>query len=75
MLAVEKYKIINKNIYSFDKKKFMIKVTVISTQVIILKKIKSLKIIKASQDKNKEWILLLAAICAIPMKFIFCFIF
>lgn len=47
-IAVEKYQIIEENIYNFDKKMFMIRVGITVAQVMILKKIKGGKIIKAS---------------------------
>lgn len=66
---IEKYRIIGKNIYNFDKKRFIIRVEIIFIQIIGLKKIKSKEIIGANYNRNKKWILLLAAIYIIPMKF------
>lgn len=40
-----------------------------------LQKMKNKEIIKASQDKNRKWILLLAAIYMIIIKILFVFIY
>lgn len=65
MSAVEKCRITGENIYNFDKKKFMIGVGITSIQVMTHEELKSSEIIGASQDGNKEWVLLLTAIYAI----------
>ncbi len=64
-LAVEKYRITGENINNFDEKKFMIGVGIIAAQVMTHKKLKSGEIIGSSQDGNREWVSLLAPICAV----------
>ncbi len=54
--------------YNFDEKRFIIRVDIPIVQVITLEKIKSGEIIRTSQDKNREQVLLLAIVCAIAMK-------
>lgn len=49
---MEKYKIIGKNIYNFDKKGFIIGVGIIVTWVIIHEELKIGEIIESSQDSN-----------------------
>ena len=66
--AVEKYQITRKNMYNFDKKGFMIGVGIIAIQVITLEEMRSGKIIEASQDRNREWVSLLPAVCAVALK-------
>lgn len=41
MLVVEKYRIMGKNIYNFDKKNFIKRMDIISIQVITYEKLKS----------------------------------
>lgn len=65
----------NKNIYNFDEKRFMIKDDITSTQIISLEEMRSEEIIGISQDGNKEWILLLIAIYVIIIKILFYFIY
>lgn len=47
-MVVENYKIIDKSIYNFDKKEFMIEIGIIFIQIISLKKIRSKEIIWVS---------------------------
>ena len=54
MLAIEKLRVINKNIYNFNKKSFLINISIALIQVMTHKKLKSDKIIGASQDNNKD---------------------
>lgn len=72
---VEKYKITDKNIFNFDEKRFMIEVGIIFAQVMSLKEMKSREIIETNQDKNKKYVLLLAAICVVAMKIPSCFMY
>lgn len=46
----------------------MIRVGITFAQIISLEEMRNRKIIRTSQDKNREYILLLAAICAIAIK-------
>lgn len=71
---MKKYKIINQNIYNFDKKSFIIEVSIISSQVRSLEEIRNGKIIRISQNGNKVLILLLATIYVITIKILLCFI-
>ena len=66
--AIEKYWIIRENIYNFDEKGFMIRVGITVIQVMTLKEMKSREIMGANQDRNREWVSLLAAVYAIAMK-------
>lgn len=63
--AVKRYRIIKKIIYNFDERGFMIGVGITSVQVMIHEKLKSGEIIEASQDGNREQVLLLAVIYTI----------
>lgn len=62
---MEKFRITKKNIYNFDKKKFLISMGVISVWVMTHEVLKSSEIIGACQNGNKEWVLLLTTICAV----------
>lgn len=53
----------------------MIKVGITTAQVITLKEMKSGEIIGANQDKNGEWVLLLAIVCVVVMKISFVLIY
>ena len=53
----------------------MIGVGVISARVMSLEEMRSGEIIGASQDRNREWVSLLAAICAVAMKIPPCLIY
>ncbi len=67
MLTVEKYRIMGKNIYNFDEKRFMIGVGITSVWVMTNEELKNGEIIDASQDGNREWLSLLAGICAMAV--------
>ena len=54
--------------YNFDEKRFMIEVGITATRIMTLEEMRSGEIIGASQNGNKEWVLLLAAIYAIAIK-------
>ena len=54
--------------YNFDEKGFMIGVGITAARVMTLEEMRSGEIIGASQDRNREWVLLLAAVCAVAMK-------
>ncbi len=62
---VEKYRITGKNIYNFDKKRFMIGVGITAARVMTHEELKSGEIIGSSQDSNREWVSLFAAIYAV----------
>ena len=64
-MAIEKYRIIGENIYNFDKKGFRIKVGITSAWLMTHAELASGEIIRVSQDGSREWVLLLAAICAV----------
>ena len=66
MMAIEKYRITGENIYNFDEKGFMIGVGITSARVMTHEELASGEIIGASQDGSREWVSLLAAICAVP---------
>lgn len=52
--------------YSFDEKRFIIGVGQVVKLILTREELRSGEIIGASQDRNREWVLLiLAAICAI----------
>ena len=65
MSAVEKLRITRENIYNFDEKKVLMGVGVTSVQVMTHEELRSGEIIGASQDGNREWVLLLAVIFAV----------
>ena len=46
----------------------MIRVGITSARVMTLEEMRSGEIIRVNQDGNREWVSLLAAICAIAMK-------
>ena len=46
----------------------MIGVDIIATQVMNFEEMKIGEIIRANQDRNREWVLLLAIVCAVAMK-------
>lgn len=60
--------------YNFDKKRFIIRVGIIAAQVMTLEEIKSREI-RASKDKNREQILLLAAVCMVAIKILLVLIY
>lgn len=62
-MAVEKYRITGDN---FDEKGFMIGIGITLARVMTHEELVSGEIIGASQDGSKEWVSLLAAICAVP---------
>lgn len=64
-LAVEKYRVMGKNIYNFNEKEFVICLGIIVTWMITYEELKSGEIIRSSQDSNQEWVILLASICAV----------
>lgn len=53
----------------------MIRVGVTSARVMSLEKMRNREIIGVSQDRNREQVLLLAAICTIAVKIPPCFIY
>lgn len=53
------------NTYNFDEKGFMIGAGITSAQVMTHEELKGGEIIGASQHSNREWVSLLAAICAV----------
>lgn len=63
-MAVEKYRITD----SFDEKGFMIGVGITSARVMTQEELERGEIIGASQDGNREWMSLLAAVCADAAK-------
>jgi hypothetical protein len=61
---IEKYHITPRNIYNFDEKGFLIGLFKTSKRIVTIEHLKSKKIFGASQDGNREFISLIACICA-----------
>ncbi|RMZ87477.1 hypothetical protein DV736_g5297, partial [Chaetothyriales sp. CBS 134916] len=72
---VEKYHIKPHNVYNFDEKGFLLGLCHSAKRIVGIQQLKSKKIIGASQDGSREFISLLACICAdgtaIPLALIY----
>lgn len=62
---MERYRITAENMYNFDEKRFMIGVGQAVKRILTREELRSGEIIGASQDRNREWVSLLAAIFAL----------
>ena len=62
--GIEKYHITAENIYNWDKKGFLIGIANVVKQIILKQALKSGRIHFAQQDGSREFISLLAYICA-----------
>lgn len=56
---------LQKNIYNFDRKKFMIGGNILVVWVKIYKKLKNREIIGSSYDGSQELVLIITAICVV----------
>src|ERR1700742_3895824 len=61
---MRKYNIDPSNIYNFDEKGFLIGISRSTKRIVSREALKSRRIIGASQDGNREFITLIALICA-----------
>ena len=61
---VKKYKILPRNIYNMDEKGFLIGILIKIKRIFLREQANSGKLAGAAQDGNREWITVLACICA-----------
>ena len=61
---IEKYRITPRNIYNFDEKGFLIGLFKIFKRIVTIEHLKNKKTLRASQNSNREFISLIACICA-----------